>query len=158
MNEQSRLQDIPPRNFTKQQWSKADPTKAPELKKLIDHFNWISGFVQTLVVSENDKGKRAVVIGKCIAIAEELLAMHNYNSLYAMVAGLGSSPVWRLKQSWPLVEKKRIEAFTQLQDIVTPLYNYRALRERFYVGCCLTLERAAWLQAPHYALHRPLPV
>jgi len=44
-----------------------------------------------------------------VKVASECLALRNFNSLAAIVAGLSAQPVARLKKSWAKVEKGRLE-------------------------------------------------
>lgn len=52
--------------------------------------------------------------------------------LLAPTSGLAGSSVFRLKQSWPKVERAKISKFEELQALVSPLRNSIALREMTY--------------------------
>lgn len=87
LREQTLLHNIPVRNFIKQAWTKDDPAKGAELKKLIEHFNFVSGMVVTEIVTQNNANVRAQAIGKWIDVGIELRELRNMNTLYAVVAG-----------------------------------------------------------------------
>ncbi|KAF7726579.1 hypothetical protein EC973_008624 [Apophysomyces ossiformis] len=81
----------------------------------ISHFNFISGWVATMIVTQPKLSKRAAVLEKYLSIAVELRNHNNYNTLMAVLAGINSAAVLRLKQTHELLSEKKI--YKQLQSL-----------------------------------------
>ncbi|ORY93391.1 ras guanine nucleotide exchange factor domain-containing protein [Syncephalastrum racemosum] len=81
----------------------------------ISHFNFISAWVATLIVTQGKLAKRAALLEKFMSIAVELRNQNNYNSLMAILAGLNSASVLRLKQTREAISEKKI--FKQFQSL-----------------------------------------
>jgi len=47
-------------------------------------------------------------------ISQELRVLKNFSSLKAIISGLQSNPVYRLKRSWQSVPREKLEAFEEL--------------------------------------------
>ena len=53
------------------------------------------------ILDEETREERVVMLSKMIQVARQCLHYRNYNAMVAMVvAGLGSSPIRRLKKTW----------------------------------------------------------
>ena len=67
---------------------------------LIDRFNNVSRWVATEIVLAPNHRQRISVLRRFIRLAEEFLAINNFNSLLEVLAGLNLAPVQRLKRTW----------------------------------------------------------
>jgi len=96
--------------------------------QLTERFNRISSWVVDLIVREVDLSMRAKIITHLIAITVECKQLQNYNSLLAIVAGLMSSSVIRLKRTWALVPS---EIASKFENDYSGLFynNWKHLRE-----------------------------
>jgi RasGEF domain len=121
---------LQPSEFMKQRWLK-NKDLAPSLSRLASRFNQVSFWVGTCVVEDRKPRMQARVIKRFIGVAEELYRMGNFNSLGAVVAGLNNSSVQRLKRAWVLVSRRRVSLFEQLEDLLSPLYNFRNYHDAF---------------------------
>jgi len=59
------------------------------------------------IVSSSTSDQRAGIIASFINISQACIALRNYNTAFAIVAGLDSASVSRLKGSWEKLSKKR---------------------------------------------------
>ena len=85
--------------------SPRDITNAPTVRACIHHFNRVSLVVIATVLGGVAPDARAFVIGQWIDIAHNCRAVKNFSSLKAIVSGLQSTPVFRLKKSWEKLSK-----------------------------------------------------
>jgi len=95
------FRNIHPIEFLNVIWKKpGDDDVTPSLNFFIARFDKESYWSATEIVSEKDLKKRIKVLSKFIHIAQKSLELHNYFSLFALIAGLNLSPVQRLKKTW----------------------------------------------------------
>jgi len=121
---------LEPSEFMRQRWIKHKDL-APSLSKLASRFNQVSFWVGSCVVEDRKPRMQARVIKHFISIAEELLRLGNFNSLGAVVAGLNNASIQRLKRAWALVSRRRVASFEQLEDLLSPMYNFRSYHDAY---------------------------
>ncbi|KAI9482763.1 MAG: ras guanine nucleotide exchange factor domain-containing protein [Benjaminiella poitrasii] len=102
----------------------------------IEHFNFVSNWITCFILSQSQLDKRVIALDYCIQIAIELLSLNNFNSLMAVLAGVNSAPILRLKQTRASMQLKNQRLFNQFLDLEILMnsersfYHYRAkLRE-----------------------------
>ncbi|XP_023930724.1 ral guanine nucleotide dissociation stimulator-like 1 [Lingula anatina] len=91
-------------------WSNRKDKKkldAPSVVATVDQFNRVSYRVIATVLKQPDMkaSQRAKIIAKWIDIAQELRVLKNFSSLKAIVSGLQSNSVFRLKRVWSMLPK-----------------------------------------------------
>ncbi|CAH1773267.1 unnamed protein product [Owenia fusiformis] len=88
-------------------WTKKDKyTKSPNIMAMIDFFERVANLVCTEILSEETPQQRASVMAQWITVAQRLLKMSNFNSLQAVLGGLQLHPVFRLQDTWEILENK----------------------------------------------------
>lgn len=99
----------------------------------VDQFNAVSYRVISTIVRglpvEAKPAARAKIISKWIDIAQELRVLKNFSSLKAIISGLQSNPVYRLRRTWQAVPKDKLETFEELARIFSGENNALAQRE-----------------------------
>ncbi len=75
------------------------------------------------VVSEANATKRMRVIKQFVKIARQCKESQNFNSMFAIVSGLGHAAVSRLKASWEKLPTKYARAFAEMQQLMDPSRN-----------------------------------
>ncbi|XP_071545611.1 ral guanine nucleotide dissociation stimulator-like 1 isoform X2 [Panulirus ornatus] len=115
-------------------WSRRDRGRgdaAATVTATIDQFNAVSFRVQStiLVDTELKPSQRARLIVKWIDIAQELRMHKNFSSLKAIISGLQSNPIYRLKKTWGAVIKDKAELFEELARIFSEENNQLNQRE-----------------------------
>ena len=97
----------------------------------IEQFNAVSYRVISTVLIDIDakNTSRGRVISSWIDIAQELRVLKNFSSLKAIVSGLQSNPVYRLKKAWSTVSREKLEIFEELARIFSEENNAVAQRE-----------------------------
>ncbi len=134
MRDQALMLKLNANEFVKQGWNKADSSRSPNLKALIEAFNWTSSWTQTEILRVTDLPRRAEFIQRFCELAEELLRLNNFSRAYAVIAGLSGGAVSRLGNTWAVVTESVRNAFNTLKETISPLNNFRFLRERVFVS------------------------
>jgi hypothetical protein len=80
------------------------------VRHYVQWFNQLSQLVASELLRHQHKRHRAKCAEFMMEVARECLALGNFNSLAAIVAGLSAQPVARLRKTWARVEKSRLEA------------------------------------------------
>lgn len=95
----------------------------------IAHFNFISAWVVTMIVTQSRLNKRVALLEKFMCVAVALRERNNYNSLMAILAGINSASVLRLKQTRQVVENKKIyKRFQSLERLMSSDRSYSSYR------------------------------
>ncbi|TDL15510.1 ras GEF [Rickenella mellea] len=68
--------------------------------------NKIAYWVTNTVLSKEDSRKRAAIVKHFISIADRCRTLHNFSSMFAIISGLNSPPIRRLKRTWEQVNSK----------------------------------------------------
>ncbi|CAO3657588.1 unnamed protein product [Mucor hiemalis] len=129
---------IQPRDFLRHLWNQRkkrrrshNPENNPVLAS-IEHFNFVSGWIASLIVGQVDLEKRITVFEYCLKIALEVRNLNNFNTLMAILAGVNSAAVLRLKltrESIKVRNKKLFQQFTELESLMSSersFHNYRS--------------------------------
>merc|ERR1712088_461293 len=111
--------------------SKSRERDAATVVATIEQFNAVSYRVisTVLIDSEARPSQRAQVISAWVDVAQELRVLKNFSSLKAIVSGLQSNPIFRLKKAWQAVSREKLEMFEELARIFSEDNNAVAQRE-----------------------------
>merc|ERR1719219_2587408 len=80
------------------------------------------------IVSENNATKRMRIIKQFIKIARQCKETQNFNSMFAIISGLGHGSVSRLKSSWEKLPGKYQRLFNEMQQLMDPSRNMSRYR------------------------------
>uniref|UniRef100_A0A1I8AZI7 Ras-GEF domain-containing protein n=1 Tax=Meloidogyne hapla TaxID=6305 RepID=A0A1I8AZI7_MELHA len=105
------------------------------IRHYVQWFNQLSQLSASEILSHQHKRHRARCVEFLLEVARECLAIGNFNSLAAIIAGLSAQPVARLKKTWAKVDKSRLEV---LQRQLDPSGNFAVYRA--------TLKAAIWIE------------
>eukprot|EP00013_Stygamoeba_regulata_P005697 CAMPEP_0177640058 /NCGR_PEP_ID=MMETSP0447-20121125/6346_1 /TAXON_ID=0 /ORGANISM="Stygamoeba regulata, Strain BSH-02190019" /LENGTH=729 /DNA_ID=CAMNT_0019142115 /DNA_START=140 /DNA_END=2329 /DNA_ORIENTATION=+ len=111
-------------------WSK-DKLKhrAPNVTQMVNNFNLLSGWVATVILDSPGLKNRGRIYEKMINLGKALRACNNFNTLLAVIAGVNSAAVRRLKWTKERQSKAQIAAYEELQATMSSDQNYSAQRE-----------------------------
>jgi len=124
---------IMPEELLASEWMKKTGSNAINVKAMSTLSTDLSNLVaDSILQSESDVKKRAVIVKHWIKIASKCLELNNYDSLMAIICSLNSSMIIRLKKTWNLVSQKRKDTLKALQVIVEPTKNHAVLRQRLH--------------------------
>jgi len=106
------------------------PPDDKPLDCLIHHFNILAKWVKNIILNEQDLKQRTKDLKKFIALTTNLRDSCNYFGVFAIMAALGSSTIFRLTDTWSGIENTSVLKLTYegLQDIVSPREGCRIYR------------------------------
>ncbi|XP_042883464.1 rap guanine nucleotide exchange factor 2-like isoform X8 [Penaeus japonicus] len=100
----------------------------PALSQFAELVNREMFWVVTEVCSEHNLVKRSKIIKQFIKVARQCKECKNFNSMFAILSGLGHGTVSRLKQTWERLPSKYQRMFHDMQDLMDPSRNMSKYR------------------------------
>ncbi|KAH3767006.1 cell division control protein [Pelomyxa schiedti] len=128
-------------------WTKKDKSLAPNVSRMIQHFNKISNWMYTEVTAVDDLQMRIRTLERCIELADALEELQNFNALMEVVSGLTNSCVFRLKKTWAGISPLHNKMWESIRELTDGAKNNQVLRNRIkslhppcipYLGIYLT--------------------
>ncbi|XP_076766501.1 rap guanine nucleotide exchange factor 2 isoform X2 [Xylocopa sonorina] len=101
----------------------------PMLRQFAELVNREMFWVVTEVCSEHNLVRRSKIIKQFIKIARQCKECKNFNSMFAIVSGLGHGAVSRLRASWEKLPSKYQRLFSDLQELMDPSRNMSKYRQ-----------------------------
>ncbi|XP_037926120.1 rap guanine nucleotide exchange factor 2 isoform X3 [Hermetia illucens] len=101
----------------------------PMLKQFAELVNREMFWVVTEVCSEHNMVRRMKIVKQFIKIARHCKECRNFNSMFAIISGLGHAAVSRLRQTWEKLPTKYQKLFADLQDLMDPSRNMSKYRQ-----------------------------
>lgn len=108
---------------------------SPNVMAMVEFFNRVALLAASEILSQDTPSGRARAISKVIQIADKCHLLGNFNSLKALLAGLQSTPVYRLKETWKEVPSKRKKKFRDLSILMGESDNFSLYRSE--LSACL---------------------
>lgn len=99
------------------------------LKKFSELVNREMFWVVTEICSEMNIVRRMKIIKQFIKTARHCKECKNFNSMFAIISGLGHAAVTRLRQSWEKLPTKYQKLFFDLQELMDPSRNMSKYRQ-----------------------------
>ncbi|KAG5898058.1 hypothetical protein JTB14_001764 [Gonioctena quinquepunctata] len=102
----------------------------PMLDRFAALVNKETFWVVSEVCAEHNPVRRMKIIKQFIKVARQCKECKNFNSMFAIISGLGHGAVSRLRQSWEKLPGKYTRMFSELQQLMDPsrnMYKYRQL-------------------------------
>lgn len=123
-------------------------SRAPDspVARNIAHFNYTSAWVCSLVLSQSKSKQRARMLEKFMEVATILRKTNNYNTLHAILAGLGNASIHRLKHTRELLNGKPV--MKQYQSLTRLMGS-----ERSFAAYRLALENSESRTIPYLGVH-----
>ncbi|ORZ34163.1 ras guanine nucleotide exchange factor domain-containing protein [Catenaria anguillulae PL171] len=103
--------------------------RAPNLRRMVEMSNSITGWVAESILAEEDPKKRCSLLKHYIQIADKCRALNNYNTLFSILAALNSAPIHRLARTWEMLSTKTLGVLNDLRQITDPTKNFATYRE-----------------------------
>jgi len=122
---------IRPHEFLGQSWKRKDKaTRAPNILRIIDHFNKICCWSQIMILREMDLRKRAHVLSRILKICQCLDNFNNINSLCAIMTGIRATPIFRLKKTFASLKTRHTKLLLKYNELLKSDKNQKNLRLR----------------------------
>ncbi|XP_043940552.1 ral guanine nucleotide dissociation stimulator-like 3 [Protopterus annectens] len=116
-------------------WSQRDKKENRDLvatvRATIAQFNTVANCVIASVLMDTQLKplQRAKVIEKWIEVAQSCRTLNNFSSLRAILSGLQSNAIYRLKKTWAVLCRVHLAVFQQLSEIFADENNYFSRQE-----------------------------
>ncbi|XP_049313404.1 rap guanine nucleotide exchange factor 2-like isoform X2 [Bactrocera dorsalis] len=101
----------------------------PMLTKFAELVNREMFWVVTEICSEHNIVRRMKIVKQFIKIARHCKECRNFNSMFAIISGLGHAAVSRLRLTWEKLPSKYQRLFSDLQDLMDPSRNMSKYRQ-----------------------------
>lgn len=98
--------------------------RSPNLTKFTEHFNKMSYWARTKILSPQDPREREKFVMKFIKIMKHLRKINNFNSYLALLSALDSAPIRRLE--W---QKHITEGLKEYCALIDSSSSFRAYRQ-----------------------------
>ncbi|CAE6472373.1 unnamed protein product [Rhizoctonia solani] len=107
-----------------------EPAENDSIKTIITTTNKIASWVAFSVLNKDEPRRRGNTIKHFIHVAEKCRALHNYSSMAALIAGLNSPPIRRLKRTWDSVPAKFTAILDDVEATLDSGRNFTAYKQR----------------------------
>ncbi|XP_030330303.1 RAS guanyl-releasing protein 2-like, partial [Strigops habroptila] len=107
---------------------------SPALRRVVALSNAESRWAQLLVLGPTAAPQRARAIARLLQLGQSLLELRNFNSLLAVVGGLGHGSITRLRQTLALLPPPVTQRGSRLAEAVAAGGNYRRYRALLAAG------------------------
>jgi hypothetical protein len=126
--------NIKPQECLGQEWTKKGTRdeRAPNIMAMIQRFNAVGHWVTTEILKVEGLKERAQLLGRFIELAAACEKLNNYNAVMEIISGLQASSVYRLKHTWPLVNKSLTKKYQELQTLMSREQNFQKFREHLH--------------------------
>ena len=101
----------------------------PMLNKFAELVNQEMFWVVSEICRETNIVRRSKIIKQFVKIARHCKECKNFNSVFAIISGLGHASVSRLRLSWEKLPSKYQKLFNDLQDLMDPSRNMSKYRQ-----------------------------
>ncbi|KLU80938.1 hypothetical protein MAPG_00034 [Magnaporthiopsis poae ATCC 64411] len=116
------------------------------VSRMISHFNHLARWVANMILIRDKPKHRVLVLEKFVQIAAKLRVLNNYNGLAAVLAGLNSTSIYRLSQTWSLLSLDSEKRFKSLSKLMATEMSHARYR--------LAWENSPMPKIPYIPLHR----
>eukprot|EP01130_Rhizamoeba_saxonica_P003254 TRINITY_DN1390_c0_g1_i1.p1 TRINITY_DN1390_c0_g1~~TRINITY_DN1390_c0_g1_i1.p1 ORF type:complete len:956 (-),score=231.94 TRINITY_DN1390_c0_g1_i1:343-3210(-) len=121
--------DIKPWECLGLAWTSKDKEdKSPNILRMIERFNYVSGWVATVICTTENLKKRIKVTQKFVQIAEKLAALGNFNGCMEVVSGLNRGACYRMKNTINPVEAKYGRVLEHIRHVTDREKSYANMR------------------------------
>ncbi|KAI5989018.1 ras GEF [Pisolithus albus] len=90
--------------------------------------NKIAHWVAFSILSKDEARRRASVIKHFILVADQCRMLQNFSTMGAIVSGLNSAPIHRLKRSWEQVSSRHMSQLQTCEATINSYRNYNKVR------------------------------
>lgn len=123
-------QNIQPVELLNCAWSKDKyKYRAKNVLSLVARSTSLTMWVASMVLWQDSLKDRIRALTKLINVAMHLRKLNNFNSVMAVLAGINTSAVYRLKHTKAALSQQSQQIFQELQDLMDPTSAYGTYRQ-----------------------------
>lgn len=120
---------IEPYEVLDKAWSKPElNTRSRNVKAMILNSNMITGWAAESILQQQDIRKRLQIVKHFILIADKCRELRNFSAVMAIISGLNSAPVHRLRRTWDMLSGKYQQIFDSLNQLMSSNKNFSEYR------------------------------
>ncbi|GAA6048653.1 hypothetical protein JCM3770_002002 [Rhodotorula araucariae] len=108
----------------------AKVAEAPNVRKMSALSTRLTGWITETILGEQEQKRRTSLLKFYIKLGDRLLALANYNALFAVFTALNSSTVTRLRKTWDGLAPKYRTIFETLRKATDHGRNYSEYRQK----------------------------
>lgn len=104
------------------------PVNQNKIGEFIHNSNHLTNWVSFMILKHNEPKKRATTIKFFVEVSDYCREMNNFSSMTAIISGLYSSTIHRMKKTWELVPTKtrtKLDSMNQLMNSTRNFNDYR---------------------------------
>jgi hypothetical protein len=109
--------------------SDEEETKCQNALALVNHFNYLTSFFSSYIMSGCNAKQRGYYLRHCIDVLKAGVEIRNYHLVYAIIAAIESAHVSRLKKTLAFLDAPREQSFNLYKTQFSPDGNYKNYRE-----------------------------
>uniref|UniRef100_A0A2C9LIN6 Rap guanine nucleotide exchange factor 2 n=1 Tax=Biomphalaria glabrata TaxID=6526 RepID=A0A2C9LIN6_BIOGL len=128
LNDYRVFRDIEPTEYIDDLYDIKSKYGCHQLHKFAELVNKEMFWVITEITNETNLVKRTKLLKHFIKIAKHCKDCKNFNSMFAILSGLGHGAISRLKQTWERLPSKYLKLFEDLQSFMDPSRNMAKYR------------------------------
>lgn len=108
-----------------------NPEHAPQFANMAERFNSMGRWIASEIVLQVDSQERVATLELAIQIAQHCLDQRNFNTCFAILAGLNSAAVSRLRNTWDNLTKKTRAIYERLFALFSMSNNFGLYRKKY---------------------------
>lgn len=105
-----------------------DPLGTKNVSIFIRNCNHLTHYTTYMILKSSELIERVEIIKFFISVAEKLLQLKNYSSMTAIISGLSSTSISRLKKTWEKVPESFVSKFHKMDNLMSIGKNYSEYR------------------------------
>ncbi|BFZ55317.1 cell division cycle-related protein [Savitreella phatthalungensis] len=102
------------------------------IKDLIRQTNEITAWVAEAILYQLDPKKRVALIRHFIHVAIHCRSLKNFSSLVAIISGLNSAPIYRLRRTWELLNARSYQQLDDMNTLMNSSKNFLNYRDALH--------------------------
>lgn len=127
------MKNIHPIEYLNQIWGNKEDEESPCLDFFISRFNLESYWAATEVLKVKDLKKRIDILKRIINVTKACCDNNNFFSTFALLSGLSSNSIQRLKKTWDGLSSKTKAVYTEMEKLLDPSRNMRNYRNELKI-------------------------
>ncbi|KAK7682391.1 hypothetical protein QCA50_014596 [Cerrena zonata] len=99
------------------------------ITSIIQLSNRIANWVADSILEREDSRKRAIIVKHFINVADRCRGLQNYSTMVAIISGLNTPPIRRLKRTWEQVNAKLMTQLSNCESTIDTNKNFANYRQ-----------------------------
>jgi len=102
---------------------------APNVLHLAERFNRLSAWVQATILWQETVSDRVRAWSIFVTLAENLLRLNNFSSVFSIIAAINGSPLHRLKVTQADLPKATVDSLENMKTLLSSAGSHKSYRE-----------------------------